>query len=92
MTKWPEHFWVGELRISEATAQKILNRHGVHADEVRGAIVMVEGLRGRWDHHEERGLRMIAEVSIADRTHLAVLYPRGSATDDSWNLGSIYPR
>ena len=47
--------WVAKLHISDRTAQKIIQRHGVTPDEVIEAIVGVVGLRYVWSENPERG-------------------------------------
>lgn len=84
--------WVADLRISQRTAQKIVERHDLTPEQVRAAVVCVTGLRFTWNDHPERGRRAIVETEIGQRRVLVVLYPRLiDAYGDSWNLGSAYP-
>lgn len=82
--------WVAELRVSERTRQKIIQKHGINEEDVRDAIVCVEGLKGAWDDDARRGRRAILKTSINGRPALAVLYPETSAFEDTWHLGSVY--
>lgn len=68
--------WVAKLHISDRTAQKIIQRHGVTPDEVIEAIVGVVGLRYVWSENPERGERAVIETVIRGRRVLVVLYPR----------------
>lgn len=87
-----ESVWVADLKISPATAEKISQKHGVHEDEVRQAIVCVQGLPYVWHDHETRGRRAIIEAIVREKRVLIVLYPRPhDAYGDSWSLGSAYP-
>jgi hypothetical protein len=87
-----ETIWVARLRVSTATAAKLSSLHCLDADEIRQAIVCVQGLPVRLDHHEERGLRALVRVTIRGKKVLVVLYPRNAdaLNDDEWNLGSAY--
>jgi hypothetical protein len=78
------------LHISPRTAQKIINRHNIHPDEVRDAVVCRSGLNAWTDWHEERGLRWFVEVSIRNRTWVVVLYPADEYDSDVFALGSCY--
>lgn len=59
-----KRLWVARLNISQATARKIINRHAITPDEVRGAVECVEGLTYVWDHHPDRGERAIVTALI----------------------------
>ena len=59
--------WIAVLMITERTAQKIIQRHGIAEHEVRDAVVCVSGLVGLWDDDPERGLRALVDVVIRDR-------------------------
>ena len=83
--------WVAELRISQRTAQKLNQKHGLSVEEARDAIVCVSGLPFAWDDHKLRGLRAIVETRIRGRRVLVVLYPADGPFGDSWHLGSAYP-
>ncbi len=84
--------WVDDLRISDATAKKLVEKHGLSADEVRSAVLRVPGLEYSWDNDPSRGLRAIISTRIREYTVLVVLYPRHeNPFGDSWNLGSAYP-
>jgi hypothetical protein len=85
-----ENVWIAELFISEPTAQKLTNRHHLHPQEVREAVLCVSGLRGSWDIHPERGERALVRTFIRGKEVLVVLYPRGPHPSDEWNLGSAY--
>jgi hypothetical protein len=47
--------WIAHLLISDRTAEKIINVHGIHPDDVRDAVVCVPGLRFSWDTRRDRG-------------------------------------
>jgi hypothetical protein len=84
--------WVADLKISQATADKIAGKHGLSEQEIRDHIVAVAGLRFVWHDHPERGRRAIVETLIRGQRVLVVLYPRVyDAYGDAWNLGSAYP-
>jgi hypothetical protein len=86
-----QRLWVAELFISDRTAQKITQRHGITPDEVRDAIVCTAGLTYVWQNDLARGLRAIVQANIRGRRVLLVLYPARRAEDDEWHLGSAYP-
>ena len=82
---------VGELRISSRTAEKLREKHGLDADEVREAVEDVGGLPFRWHDHPERGLRAILVTAVGNQAVKVVLYPAQGEAADVWNLGSAYP-
>jgi hypothetical protein len=82
--------WIAVLRISPRTSEKITQKHGLSADEVKEAVVCVSGLRFIWDEHPERGYRAIVETRIRGRRALVVLYPVDDQIGDVWSLGSAY--
>lgn len=90
LTFRPVQVWVATLRISERVAEKIVDQHGITPQQVRDAVVQVEGLEGSWDHHPERGLRAIIEVVIGEDNVLVVLYPAEDLGVTVWRLGSAY--
>jgi hypothetical protein len=84
--------WIGDLWVSQRTAEKLQSKHGLSAEEVAGAIVQVAGLSYRWHDHPERGRRLLLDVEIRGMRVRVVLYPRpADAYGDAWNLGSAYP-
>ena len=85
----PRTLEVRELRISEPTANKILSRHGLHADEIRGAVQGVGRLPFSWDNAADPG-KAILVVAIRDRPVLVVLFPAEGKLGTVWNLGSAY--
>lgn len=82
--------WVAQLHISERTADKLADKHGISADDVRSHVQRVGNLRGAWDYHPQRGLRLLLKVPMEEQMILVVLYPRDDS-DEAWNLGSAYP-
>ncbi|MGH3997021.1 MAG: hypothetical protein ACRDTJ_06115 [Pseudonocardiaceae bacterium] len=72
--------WVAQLMISDRTAQKIAQLHGITETEVRDSVQCVRGLYGRWDEDPERGRRALIDVVIRDRPATVVLYPSVSAS------------
>lgn len=80
---------VAELRISERTAEKLRDGHGVDADDVRDAVENVPGLRGNMHFHPQRGWRMLLAVQVRGESCRVVLYPTDA--DEVWNLGTAYP-
>lgn len=80
--------WVATLVVSEATEQKIIQKHSIQVDELEQVIICVPGLRGTWHTHPVRGRRVLIEVFIRGRRALVVLYPTNQP--DEWNLGSAY--
>lgn len=85
----PEQLWIAVLLISEPTAAKIREVHGVDVNELRDQLVAQVGLPYKWDDDPERGRRALVETSVGRKSVLAVLYPVG---DDVYRLGSAYPR
>ncbi len=86
----PQTIWVARLQISCRTADKISNRHGLQDDEIRDAVVCVQGLPFAWDDDPDRGLRALVRIKIQGSVVLVVLYPVDDPTGDVWNLGSAY--
>jgi hypothetical protein len=82
--------WVAVLHISPRTAQKIINRHDVHPNEVRDALVCQSGLNAWTDWDKKRGLRWLVKVSIRHQKWVAVLYPADEYDPDVFALGSCY--
>ena len=87
---WVPKIWVAVLHISDRTADKIINRHHVHPDEVREVLICKSGLNAWTDWDEDRGLRWIVEVSIRGSNWEAVLYPADDYDPDVFALGSCY--
>lgn len=81
---------MAQLHISERTAEKLADKHGLSADDVRLHVQEVGELRGAWDYHPERGTRLLLKVPMDGQMILVVLYPRDDS-DEAWNLGSAYP-
>jgi hypothetical protein len=73
-----------------ANCSEISQLHGITAEEVRDAVVCVEGLSFAWHNHPDRGWRAIVEIRIRGRLALVVLYEADDPLGDSWNLGSAY--
>lgn len=82
--------WVERLLISERVAIKIREKHDLETNQVRQAVVQVEGLEFSWDFDPERGVRALVDVQIGDDHVLAVLYPTENPADHTWRLGSAY--
>jgi hypothetical protein len=82
--------WVAAIYISARVEEKINNKHGITADEVRGAVQCVEGLVYARSHHEDRGWRWLVKVRIQDRPALIVLYLADDPMGDAYRLGSAY--
>jgi len=82
--------WVAVLHISDRTAQKIINLHNIHPNEVRDALVCQSGLNAWTDWDENRGLRCIVEVYIRGQKGQAVIYPADDYDPDVFALGSCY--
>jgi hypothetical protein len=84
--------WVAELLISERTAAKIRGLHHLQPEDVRDAVVCVEGLEYVWDDDGERGRRAIVRAKIGRRLVDIVLYPVvDHPMGDVYHLGSAYP-
>lgn len=86
-----ERVWVATLYVSDRTAQKISQKHGLEVQDVEDAIVCVTSLTYTWDEHPERGRRALIETRIGGRRVLVVLYPANDPLGDGWHLGSAYP-
>lgn len=82
--------WVSTLRISKPVADKITEKHGITPQQVRAAVVGVEGLEGSWVYDRERGARIIIQVEIEEQNVLVVLYPADDIGPGTWRLGSAY--
>ena len=55
--------WVEDVNYSQATAEKLEDKHQLAVDEVYDAVVQVEGLRYRWHEDPVRGLRALVRGS-----------------------------
>lgn len=88
----PESLWVAKLLVSDATAKKIDSLHHVTKDEVRDAVVCVEGLQYAEDDDPERGWRALVQVTMGNRKVLVVLYPVDDPMGNVYALGSAYER
>ena len=66
--------WVAELLISDRTAEKVRNLHGLEPEAIRDAVVFRSGLTFGWHNHPDRGRRAIVDVRIDGRDVLVVLY------------------
>ena len=66
------------------------DKHDLSVDEVRAAVEGVEGLRGKWDTHSERGSRVLLHVFIHGERTLVVLYPQPAPPSEVYALGSAY--
>jgi hypothetical protein len=86
----PRTLLISELRISQRTARKLVDKHGLQAADVRTAVENVGRLPFRWDNHPERGWRAIVVTVVDDRVCLVVLYPASGEIGTVWNLGSAY--
>lgn len=83
-------FWVARLHISQATWEKIANKHDLDAFDVRNAVQWIAGLRAVYDFNEFGKLRATTQISIGTRNVIVVLRPRASELGDEWNLASAY--
>jgi hypothetical protein len=81
---------VSELRISERTAQKLLEKHALRADDVRAAVEGVGRLPFSWTYDDERGWRAIIITAVREQECVVVLYPATGELGTVWNLGSAY--
>lgn len=82
--------WISELLISRKTERKLIEKHGLTADDIRSALVGVPGLRFSWHYHPTRGQRAILKTRIAGQRCLVVLYPDRANRASVWRLGSAY--
>lgn len=82
--------WIARLLVSARTAQKLVARHRLDAEQVRLAVECVAGLEYAWEDEPLRGRRAILKVTIDDQRVLVVLYPADDPLGDVWNLGSAY--
>ena len=82
--------WVGRLKISPRTGQKIIQEHGLTPIEVREAVEAVAGLRALWDQDPVFGLRALIRTRIRDRPVLVVLYEWADPFGDTFSLASAY--
>jgi hypothetical protein len=77
-------FYVAEIQISPAMAQKIQSKHGVTPDEVRE--LYTKTVPGQWIHDPERGRRLLVIFrTSAGRTLKIVLQPVDVA-GGTWRL------
>lgn len=58
--------WVAALRVSAATAAKIVMTHQIEITEVTDTILCVSGLQYVWDDDDERGQRAIVSLYFVD--------------------------
>ena len=86
----PRTLEVVDLFISQRTAEKLLRTHGIHADEVRAALVNVGRLVFWWVEDGEQGQRAYIPIALQGKEAVAVLYPAEGQLGTSWNLGSAY--
>ena len=87
----PNSLWVAELIISPDIRAKLANaEHRLDAEDVRQAIVCVQGLRFRWRTNPPRRRRVYVEILIGDDRVLAALYPVDHPMGDVYALGSAY--
>jgi len=82
--------WIARLLISDRTAEKIINVHCIHPDDVRAAVVCVPGLRFSWDNRRGRGRRAIVKTRIDGKRALVVLYASESGRDEWWLASAYY--
>jgi hypothetical protein len=88
----PERLWVARLIVSQATSTKLSSLHNLNEDEIRDAIVCVEGLSYTWNVDPDRGRRALVEVDIRGEQVIVVLYPVADPLGDVYALGSAYTR
>ena len=85
-----DSLWIAELLVSQRTAEKLSGKHHLSPDEVRDALVCVEGLPFAVDVDPERGERVIVATWLRGRPVRAVLYAAEHPLGDVWHLGSVY--
>ncbi len=82
---------VSILHVSDATAEKLREKHGLDAEAVRAQVEGVGNLPFRWNVHPEKGSRAYIWTVVDDEPIQVVLYPSRSGDAEEWHLGSAYP-
>lgn len=85
----PEPVWIEHLSISSDTEDKLWSKHDLDPADVRRAVQRKPGLRGTWDDHPNKGLRMLIKVKIGTADVLVVLYPDKN-NEQRFILGSAF--
>jgi hypothetical protein len=87
-----EYLWVAELIISPWVWAKLCDPdHRLDPDEVRLAIVAVQGLRFKERSNPPRGPRSYVQIAVGGVRVLCALYPVEHPMGDVYALGSAYP-
>lgn len=86
----PVPIYVGYLRCSLATKQKIEQVHKLEFADVRGAVEGTIGLYGRYAPDKRGVMRFVAKVRISGQQCLVALYPLEDEPDEYW-LGTAHP-
>jgi hypothetical protein len=69
-------------------AAKLASKHNVTEQDVREALVLTRLERAGWDYDYQKGWRLLATGTTADKRRLnAVLYP-ADERDGTWWLGT----
>jgi hypothetical protein len=80
--------YIAEVRISPTVRAKLATKHQVTEQDVSEALVLTPLERAGWEHHRERGWRLLVTGKTADGRRLnAVLYP-ADEPDGTWWLGT----
>ena len=83
--------YISEVRVSATVQAKIATKHNVTVDEVNEAVVLCSVIRSGWDHHPDRGWRLLVKgTTHTGRTLNVVLYPLDEL-EGIWNLGTAMP-
>jgi len=80
--------YIAVVTIGPATATKIRNKQNVTPADVREAVILCAVARSGWDHHLERGWRLLVTGTVGSGRLLnVVLYPVDQ-DDGRWRLGT----
>lgn len=77
-------FYVGEIQISPAVAQKIQAKHGVTPDEVRELYGLT--VPGAWHYDPERGHRLYVRFRASTGQNLKIVLQPVDVPGGTWRL------
>jgi hypothetical protein len=77
-------FYVGEILISPAVAQKIQAKHGVTSDEVRELYGLI--VPGVWNNDPKRGRRLYVKFRSSTGQNLKIVLQPVDVPGGTWRL------
>lgn len=81
-------FYVGEILISAAVAQKILAKHRVTPDEVRELYGRT--VPGAWDDDPKRGRRLYVVLRTSSGRTLKIVLQPIDVSEGTWQLRTAF--